>query len=148
VTGDAEGLPFGDEAFDRIMNLGSVEHYEAPARAVREMARVLRPTGKAVILLPNAFAYQHALYVWRHGRVYDDGQPLQRYATDHDWRRLLEENGLRVVDTVKYQRVVPRTPGDLLWYLRRPRQLAQLAVSPLVPLHAANCFVYIAERRS
>ncbi|HLH73510.1 MAG TPA: class I SAM-dependent methyltransferase, partial [Chloroflexota bacterium] len=78
LVGNAESLPFADASFDRVVNLGSLEHYERPQCAIAEMARVLRPDGRAVILLPNAFGYQHVLYVWRHGTVYDDGQPLQR----------------------------------------------------------------------
>ena len=148
LVGDAEALPFADGAFDRVINLGSLEHYDAPARAVREMARVLAPGGLAVILVPNTFSYLHVLYVWRHGRVFDDGQPLQRYGTHVEWRALLEANGLRVARTVKYQRVRPRFWRDAVWYLTRPTKLLQLLLTPFLPLHAASCFVFVCEPRS
>ena len=146
VVGDAEALPFADESFDRVTNLGSVEHYEHPERGVAEMARVLQPGGRAVILVPNSFGYQHVLYAWRHGRVYDDGQPLQRYGAQSDWRALIESNGLQVWRVIKYQMVLPRTRADVWWYARQPRKLFQLVVSPLVPLNAANCFVYLCRK--
>ncbi|HET9050432.1 MAG TPA: class I SAM-dependent methyltransferase [Candidatus Dormibacteraeota bacterium] len=49
---DALALPFRDGSFDTVLSLSSIEHFgghEASARAVREMARVLRPGGVACI---------------------------------------------------------------------------------------------------
>jgi SAM-dependent methyltransferase len=146
VLADAERLPLADGCFDCVVNVGSLEHYAHPPRGVAEMRRVLRAGGRAVVLLPNLFGYQHVLHVWRSGSVYDDGQPLQRYGTPAAWRDLLEAHGLRITREVKYQCVLPRTPRDVWWYLRRPRMLLQLAISPLVPLHAANCLVFICEK--
>ncbi len=148
VVGDAERLPFPDDCFDRVINLGSLEHYQNPDRGAAEMARVLRPGGKAVVLLPNSFAYHHVLYVWRTGRVFDDGQPLQRYGTQADWRDLLERNGLGVERAVKYQYVRPFTGADMVWYICRPLKLLQMLLDPLIPLNAANCFVFICRRKS
>jgi ubiquinone/menaquinone biosynthesis C-methylase UbiE len=146
IVGDGESLPFADESFDRVVNLGSLEHYQSLENGVAEMSRVLRPTGKAVILVPNAFSYLQVSYVWRKGTVYDDGQPLQRYGTRGAWQRLLESHGLRVIRTVKYHRVWPRRVSDLWWYLRRPRWALQMLLTPIVPIDAASCFVFICER--
>ena len=143
---DAQVLPFPDNSFDRVVNLGSLEHYEHPAQGVREMARVLKSEGSAAILLPNGFSLLHILYVWRHGQVFDDGQPLQRYGTWSDWQRLLNDNGLRVVNTVKHQRPRPYTIGDALWYLRRPGKVLQVLAQSVLPLHAVGFWVFICEK--
>lgn len=147
LIADALALPFQDNSFDCVINLGSIEHYPDPARGVAEAARVLRPDGRAVILLPNSFGYLHVLHVWRHGDVFDDGQPLQRYGTQADWRRLLESNGLRIVRVEKYQRVRPRTIGDVFWYLCRPTKVLQLLITPWLPINLAGCFAFICTRR-
>ena len=146
VGGDAELLPFKSDSFDRVVNLGSIEHYAAPATGIREISRVLRRDGLAIILVPNTFGYQQVLYAWRRGDVLDDGQPLQRYGTRRVWRQLLEQNGLTIQRVLKYQSIYPRTAPDLIWYLRRPRKLFQLLVSPLVPVNAGNCFVFVCAR--
>lgn len=148
ATCDAQSLPFSDDSFDRVINLGSLEHYESPAQGVREMARILKPDGVAAILLPNGFSLLHVIYVWRRGRVFDDGQPLQRYGTWSDWRRLLDENGLRVVDTIKHQRPRPYTIKDALWYLQRPGKLLQVVAQPFLPRHAAGFWVFICKKAS
>jgi MPBQ/MSBQ methyltransferase len=52
VLGDAEDLPFGDDAFDRYVSAGSVEYWPEPQRAVAEAYRVLRSGGTAVVIGP------------------------------------------------------------------------------------------------
>jgi SAM-dependent methyltransferase len=46
---DAEKLEFPDRSFDVVMSLYALFHFPDPLAAVREMHRVLRPGGRAVI---------------------------------------------------------------------------------------------------
>ena len=48
-TGDATSLPFADGSFDLIVSSLSLHHWDEPAAAVPELARVLRPGGRVVI---------------------------------------------------------------------------------------------------
>ena len=52
VLGDAEHLPFGDDAFDRYVSAGSIEYWPDPQRGVAEAYRVLRPGGVALVAGP------------------------------------------------------------------------------------------------
>ena len=147
VTGDAEDLPFLDDSFDYVTNIGSIEHYLHPEEGVKEVARVLKQTGTACILLPNSFALTwNILSVWRTGHISDDGQPIQRYATRKEWQELLEGNGLSVFNTLKYERELPRSLEDAWWYIKHPKKLLHLAISPLIPLNLANCFVFLCRK--
>jgi SAM-dependent methyltransferase len=141
---DAERLPYASDSFDHVTNIGSLEHYFAPAQAVREMARVLRPDGRALILLPNTFGLLgNIAHVWRTGEVFDDRQPLQRYGTNGQWRRLLERNGLSIAHTFKYERAWPRTPQDLAWYALHPHRLVRTALSLAIPTNLSSFLVYL-----
>ena len=144
VCGDAEKLPFPNNWFDYVTNIGSLEHYLHPEQGVREMARVLRPEGTGLVLVPNAFSvFGNIPYVWRHGDVFVDDQPIQRYATREWWARLLEGNGLTVNRTVGYDRELPRTWPDLKWQLTHPTKLFRALISPLIPVNLAESFVFV-----
>jgi ubiquinone/menaquinone biosynthesis C-methylase UbiE len=53
AQGDAAALPFAGAAFDRVYCSEVLEHLVDPAAAVREIRRVLRPGGVAVLSVPN-----------------------------------------------------------------------------------------------
>ena len=49
VVGSAAALPFPDETFDIVVSTMSVHHWDDPVAGLAEIARVLRPTGRALI---------------------------------------------------------------------------------------------------
>lgn len=53
AVGDVRDLPFQDDSFDAIYSMGTIEHFAATQQAVAEMARVLKPGGRAIIGVPN-----------------------------------------------------------------------------------------------
>jgi ubiquinone/menaquinone biosynthesis C-methylase UbiE len=55
-VGDLERIPFPDSEFDAVVCLGVIEYLERDEGALREIARVLRPGGTAVISTPNAIS--------------------------------------------------------------------------------------------
>jgi SAM-dependent methyltransferase len=62
---DAESLPFDDSSFDRVYSFGVLHHTPDMDQAIREIHRVLRPNGSAVVALYNRHSY---FYVWRYAR--------------------------------------------------------------------------------
>src|SRR2546425_1105767 len=52
-VGDVEHIPFPDNTFDVVVSLGVIEYLESDEQALREMRRVLRPGGRAVIAISN-----------------------------------------------------------------------------------------------
>jgi ubiquinone/menaquinone biosynthesis C-methylase UbiE len=57
VRGAAESLPFSDNAFDKVISVSCLEHFADPLQGLREMTRVLKPTGRVALsvdsLLPE-----------------------------------------------------------------------------------------------
>lgn len=143
ICGDAEHLPFANRSFDLVTNIGSLEHYLHPESSVAEMARVLKPGGLALILVPNAYGLVGNIqHVWRHGDVFIDDQPVQRYATRGAWARLLEENGLKVERVIGYEREIPRTWPDFKWLAMRPLKLLRALLAPLMPVNLADSLIF------
>lgn len=54
LLGDAERLPFRDDAFDVIWSSGSIEYWPNPVGALAEFGRVGRPGGAVLVVGPNA----------------------------------------------------------------------------------------------
>ena len=53
VCAIAESLPFADASFDRVVCQGSLDHFAQPESFLREVGRILKPDGRAVIALAN-----------------------------------------------------------------------------------------------
>lgn len=103
--GNALALPFEDASFERVVSIGCLHHTGDTAKGVSEVHRVLRPGGRAVVMLYNrhslrqATARLHAAVrrrrdrdEWLRGRYDADsaGQaaPHADYASRGDIRRM------------------------------------------------------------
>jgi len=56
VKGDAHFLPFKDESFDSVFAGEIIEHLTNPAQFLKEVERVLKRGGVAVLTLPNPYS--------------------------------------------------------------------------------------------
>jgi ubiquinone/menaquinone biosynthesis C-methylase UbiE len=68
LTGDCENLSFGDSSFDVVYAFGVLHHTPNTRRAVAEIHRVLRPGGKAIVMLYHrASLYYFGSIIFKHG---------------------------------------------------------------------------------
>lgn len=145
VLGDAERLPWPDRTFDYAVNLGSLEHFVDPAAAVREMRRVLKPGGRAAVLLPNSHHLRAIYNVYKYGEILPDLQDFERFATRVEWERLLADNGLRVLSVDKYDTGMSRAYKEgrqLFWYLYN---IFFRLFGKYIPLNLTYTFIFICE---
>ncbi len=129
AVADAHHLAIDSDCFDFVANIGSIEHYLDPGQGIREMSRVLKPTGIACILVPNTFSLLgNVKYAAQTGRIYQGFQPLERYNTLNGWHTLLSENGLTPFKVAKSEMV------------RTTYQPGLVVVSPASPQSSALLF--------
>ncbi|HEX8161956.1 MAG TPA: class I SAM-dependent methyltransferase [Pyrinomonadaceae bacterium] len=62
-TADAENLDFPDAAFDLVYSHGVLHHTPDTARAVGEVHRVLKPGGRAVVMLYHRDSYNYRVNI-------------------------------------------------------------------------------------
>lgn len=147
AVADGEKLPFSNESFDCITNIGSLEHFLYPEIGLEEMYRVLRPNGTAALILPNSYYLVDIFWhVWRTGYSVSHRQPLERFASFREWWDLIERSGLRIVKAYKYNLLFPHSPEDFRWYRQHPRKLLNLLFSPFIPFNLSNHFLYVCRK--
>jgi SAM-dependent methyltransferase len=49
----SHALPFASASFDAVLCKGAIDHFDRPARAIAEMARVTRPGGRVILAIAN-----------------------------------------------------------------------------------------------
>jgi SAM-dependent methyltransferase len=97
---DVDGvLPYGDGAFDAVLCTDVLEHIEPDrqSRALGEVKRVLAPGGRFCMTTPNQGLMRRWLYNWADRNEGHVG--IRRIG---EWRLLLAQSGLPVVDSWTY----------------------------------------------
>ena len=99
-TADAENLEFEDESFDLVYSHGVLHHTPDTARAVDEIWRVLRPGGRAMVMLYHRDSYNYRVNI-----------------------SLLRRAGARLLKSESGIRLVHRITGEPLESLREHANL-------------------------
>jgi ubiquinone/menaquinone biosynthesis C-methylase UbiE len=107
VQGDAEALPFADDAFDIVINVESSHCYRSMATFLREVRRVLRPNGQ---------------FLWADLRSAKDAAALHEYVARSGLEILEQEDITAGVvealrrDSRRKLALIERSVGRLLRY--------------------------------
>ena len=153
LGGDAENMPFRDDTFDFLVNLGSLEHFLDKTKSVKEMIRVVKTDGTIMIIVPNCRDLKTIWKKFRTGIGNDqDGQEEITFMTYKEWRDFLESTGLNIARAVKYNGF-----KTIDWYYKRKnpkiitvtekviRILLTLFLRPLIPMSLSGYFIFICE---
>lgn len=87
LLGRAEALPFADRAFDLVLSYLSLVDIPDYRAAVAEMCRVVKPTGRIVVVTIANYVCDHTGWVRD-----EDGQKLHRAVDDYMEHREIELN--------------------------------------------------------
>jgi len=99
---DAENLDFTDESFDLVYSHGVLHHTPDTARAVREIHRVLKPGGRAIVMLYHRGSYNYRIGI-----------------------RVLRRAGARLLKSESVLRIVHRLTAEPIDSLREHARLVK-----------------------
>jgi SAM-dependent methyltransferase len=142
AVADVRSLPFPANSFDLVYSMGTIEHFADSGAAVREFFRVLRPSGVAIVGVPNKldpFLRPLLVHLWNAFGAYPYG--MEKSFTSSGLRRLLESAGFQAIG----QSGIVFMPGwlrilDLWCHVHAPR-LARLTGRLISPFaHAYRRF--------
>ena len=101
---DAERLAFPDRSFDFIWSWGVVHHSADTRQVLKEMHRVLKPSGHAVVMVYHRSRWKYYLmdgffkgvlqgHLWRAGTLHRVSQEatdgaIARYYRPEEWRKI------------------------------------------------------------
>ncbi|SDH40680.1 class I SAM-dependent methyltransferase [Roseospirillum parvum] len=108
VQGDAADLPFADAAFSHVFCLHAFFFFPQPDKAIAEMARVLAPGGRLVIVTAPLESAE------RMHRIFGPIARRMRFDTPEALARWAEAGGLVAEGTIDPQ------AADMLFIARRP----------------------------
>jgi methionine biosynthesis protein MetW len=108
VASLTEPLPFADASFDLVICLEVLEHLVDPGVVVREIARVLKPGGSALLSVPNAAFWTTRVELLFTGHFNPRGSPVTqrampwrdphlRFFNFRSFAAMLAEGGLKTV---------------------------------------------------
>jgi SAM-dependent methyltransferase len=102
VVTRAEHLPFDDGSFDAVVSRVAHHHFDDPAAAVHEMARV---SGGLVVVVDNLFMSDEA----EEADKLRDPSHVRNY-TEAEWRAMFERAWLRVEDVRDFDKPIEFQP--------------------------------------
>jgi ubiquinone/menaquinone biosynthesis C-methylase UbiE len=147
VEGNGETLPWQGNTFDYVTCVGSLEHYIHPDVGAREIARVVKPDGLVAIMLPNSHNLLAIYNVWKTGGILPELQDFERFGTRVEWQALLQENGLQIVSTHKFNVGLSRrfkNGREGFWYLYN--SLFRLFGEAWIPLNLSVSLIFICKK--
>jgi SAM-dependent methyltransferase len=139
-VGDMQRLPYADDCFDYVTNIGGLEHVPDMQQALCEMARVCSDGGKLCIVVPNAhFFWYKAL------RIKGTRQAAmeEHLLTLAEWQELVRSVGLRVIRVETDPGPDIRTDFGLKVFMRGVLRRMALAITALMPIGLTYQFVFI-----
>lgn len=133
----AEQIPFKDNSFDNVFCSGSLHHVTRPEAGIKEMARVLKPGGKLVLMEPNIYFlknYYRARFI-----PFEKNGMLMKIENFLTW---VDKSGLDVVDT-SYFIYTPPIPG----FMEKAYDKLDDFMKKIPLLNRLSIMVYMAARK-
>ena len=106
IAVEEDMLPLPDASVDRFLAVHAIEMSDGVKRTLREIWRVLKPEGRALIIVPN----RRSIWARREITPFGQGQPFSRSQLEQ-----LISGGMFAVESCSYALATPPIESRLAW---------------------------------
>ncbi len=133
----ADKIPYPDKYFKVVTCLGSLEHFADQKKSLAEMKRITDDDGILIATLPNKRFIGDIVKgaIYKKKQTHD--QPLERFYTLREGKKIFTENGFNVIKVKKYNSPVS-LKGRFVW--RR-------VLRHMVPTQLSYHFCFVCEKK-
>lgn len=142
-VGDMQNLPYRSSSFDKVTNIGSLEHVPEMKKALKEMKRVCSDIGKLCIVVPNKDFLLYRLLILKGT---EQAQMEEHLLSLLEWKELIQTSGLKII-------VIDSDPGPELrtdlgcgYFLRGLVRSLILLLTKFFPLEYTYQYVFICTK--
>lgn len=99
VVGDIRKIPLPTDYFDYLYTMGTIEHVPDPENAIREIHRVLKPGGIAVIGVPYRYdIFGRAFIVWLGNKINFLPYGEEKCFSWREFKKLISISNFEIID--------------------------------------------------
>lgn len=144
LVANGEVLPFQDDIFDYVTNIGSLEHYLDPEKGLDELIRVCKPGGRLCIVLPNYYYLINIFYAfWKGEHLKGHHQINERIDTLKGWLRFLKRDDLSVEKIYQDKGPKQRPIFQDKNFKKMAKRITKKIILAMMPLNLTYQFVFI-----
>lgn len=134
IQSDIRNIKFPSNEFDFVYTMGTIEHIPDYEKALKEIYRVLKPGGKAIIGVPNKWdPFLRPVLVWILTLFNKYPYAPEKCFSMRELKKIIEKNGLKVIDKTGILFI----PGLLriidIFFYKKARILCNLTKITLAP---------------
>lgn len=141
-VGDMQCMPFRDGHFDKVLNIGGLEHVPDMTRALCEMKRVCQKDGRLCLVVPNK---NFILYRLLPIEGTKQSRMEEHLLSIDGWKELIHSSGLEIIDIHPDPGPYIRTDIGLGALFRGIMRRALLFLINLISVEYTYQFVFICK---
>ena len=130
VTADATAMPLADASYDAAISSYAIDHMgrEGTPRAIREVARVLKPNGEFLLEIVNPDVWTWVMMPLPHVGLNAHFRP-----DPARWRTMLKEAGFEVIEE-------GTAPATMYWLARKKKAVSAFAKTAWYQADCRECY--------
>ncbi|MBC8500869.1 MAG: class I SAM-dependent methyltransferase [Nanoarchaeota archaeon] len=125
ICGNIEKIPFPENKFDQVVSLDVLEHVNNHMKAIKEIRRVLKKGGTFIASMPTPYYLTKSLLGINFENELKAIGHLRAGYIYKDFKKILEQNGFKVVAHKEYYGFFSRLSNELVYLILGAKRISK-----------------------